>query len=340
MMAYNGVRLAISVMDYNIPTLGIPEGLNDVRGDRRRPDRAVRDGAHRRDIARTDVEPDGTDDPFATFFGFLIMGVPVAFAIGLSAVCTMVYDGLPLAVVFQRMVSGITVFSFLAIPFFIFAGELMLYGGIADRIVAFAEELGRPHPRWSRHVQRGRLHALRRRVRLGGRGHVGDGRGHDSDDEARGLRHGLRGERHDARVARRRADTDVAQHDHLLAGGGGQGIDRGADHGWHDPGADPDLCKLAAAYLVAVKRGYPAGHFPGWNAVLWCVPRRRLPACSSTVIIIGGMLSGVFTATESASVAVIYALLVTVLVYRRLTVGEFPRRPPPRRSRRPGRCCC
>jgi TRAP-type mannitol/chloroaromatic compound transport system permease large subunit len=45
------------------------------------------------------------------------------------------YEGLPLAVVFQRMTAGMNIFSFLAIPFFIFAGELMLYSGVADRIV-------------------------------------------------------------------------------------------------------------------------------------------------------------------------------------------------------------
>ncbi|MGN8554812.1 UNVERIFIED_CONTAM: TRAP transporter large permease subunit, partial [Microbacterium sp. SLM126] len=75
------------------------------------------------------------------FFGFLILGVPVAFAIGLSAVATILYEGLPLAVVFQQMTSGMNAFSFLAIPFFIFAGELMLYGGIADRIVNFAKSM-------------------------------------------------------------------------------------------------------------------------------------------------------------------------------------------------------
>ena len=78
-----------------------------------------------------------------TFLLFLILGVPVAFAIGLSAVCTILYEGLPVAVVFQRMMSGMNVFSFLAIPFFIFAGELMLYGGIADKIVALRQEPGR-----------------------------------------------------------------------------------------------------------------------------------------------------------------------------------------------------
>ena len=76
-----------------------------------------------------------------TFLLFLVIGVPVAFAIGLSAVCTILYEGLPFMVIFQRMMSGMNVFSFLAIPFFIFAGELMLYGGIAVKIVTFAKNM-------------------------------------------------------------------------------------------------------------------------------------------------------------------------------------------------------
>ena len=56
------------------------------------------------------------------FLALLILGVPVAFSIGLSAVATILYEGLPVAVVFQRMASGMNIFSFLAIPFFIFAG--------------------------------------------------------------------------------------------------------------------------------------------------------------------------------------------------------------------------
>src|SRR4051812_16657919 len=76
-----------------------------------------------------------------SFTLFLLLGVPVAFSIGLSALATLLYEGLPLEVGFQQMTSGMGIFSFLAIPFFIFAGELMLYGGVADRIVAFAKSL-------------------------------------------------------------------------------------------------------------------------------------------------------------------------------------------------------
>ena len=76
-----------------------------------------------------------------SFTLLLVLGVPVAFSIGLASVATILAAGLPVAVVFQKMVGGMQIFSFLAIPFFVFAGELMLYGGVADRIVRFANSL-------------------------------------------------------------------------------------------------------------------------------------------------------------------------------------------------------
>ncbi len=61
------------------------------------------------------------------------VGVPVAFALGMAAISAFWYEGLPLMIGFQRIVAGTSTFSLLAIPFFIFAGELMLHGGIAAR---------------------------------------------------------------------------------------------------------------------------------------------------------------------------------------------------------------
>jgi len=83
------------------------------------------------------------------------------------------------------------------------------------------------------------------------------------------------------------------------------------------------LCNLAAAYYVAVKRGYPThGNFPGWSVVLMAF-LAALPGLFVVVIILGGILSGAFTATESASIAVAWALFVTVVVYRSLTWANF-----------------
>ena len=75
------------------------------------------------------------------FGGAVVMGLPVAFAMGIAAAATFWYEGFPLLITFQRSISGISVFSLLAIPFFVFAGELMLHGGIAIRLVRFASAL-------------------------------------------------------------------------------------------------------------------------------------------------------------------------------------------------------
>jgi tripartite ATP-independent transporter DctM subunit len=68
----------------------------------------------------------------------VVIGVPVAFALAVAAIATFAYEGLPLLIGFKRIVSGVSVFSLLAIPFFIFAGELMLRGGIAARLINLA----------------------------------------------------------------------------------------------------------------------------------------------------------------------------------------------------------
>lgn len=74
-----------------------------------------------------------------SFLIFLVLGVPVSFALGIACVLTYMVEGLPIATAMQAMISGMNAFSFLAVPFFIFSGELMLHGGIADRILRFAQ---------------------------------------------------------------------------------------------------------------------------------------------------------------------------------------------------------
>ena len=75
---------------------------------------------------------------FGSFTFLLLIGTPVAFCLGASSFATIAYIGLPPVVVFQRLNSGISVFALMAIPFFIYAGELMVRGDIARRLVALA----------------------------------------------------------------------------------------------------------------------------------------------------------------------------------------------------------
>lgn len=252
-----------------------------------------------------------------SFFGFLVLGVPVAFAIGLSAIATIVYEGLPLAVVFQRMAAGMNIFSFLAIPFFIFAGELMLYGGVADRIVKFAKDM-------VGHI-RGGL-GMSNVVACTLFGGVSGSPVADVSAMGAVMIPMMKKEGYDADYA-----VNVTTHASLvgalmptshnmiiysLAAGGKVSIAALIVAGMI-PAALLTLCMLVAAYLVAIKRGYPAGTFPGWDVVLRS-GAAAIPGLFVVVIIITGILTGVFTATESAAIAVVYAILLATLLYKSL----------------------
>ena len=88
------------------------------------------------------------------------------------------------------------------------------------------------------------------------------------------------------------------------------------------PGIFTGICLMIAAYVIAVRRGYPSEAFPGFRhlAVAFVA---AFPGMMTAIIIVGGVLSGIFTATESSAIAVIYALCVTVFVYRSLTWRKF-----------------
>jgi tripartite ATP-independent transporter DctM subunit len=257
-----------------------------------------------------------------SFTLLLLLGVPVAFSIGLSSLATLLYEGLPLAVGFQQMISGMNPFSFLAIPFFIFAGEIMMYGGIAERIIQFAKSL-------AGHVRGGlgMSNVLACTLFGGVSGSpVADvsamgavlipqmkKEGYDADYAVNVTTHAslvgaLMPTSHNIIIFTLAASGKVSVAALILAG--------------IVPAVILTLCNLAAAYWVAVRRGYPAGRFPGWAIVGYSFAA-ALPGLLVVAIIIAGILSGAFTATESASVAVMWALFLAALVYRRLTREQF-----------------
>ncbi|UPJ64802.1 TRAP transporter large permease [Bradyrhizobium sp. 191] len=260
----------------------------------------------------------------ATFFGFLILGVPVAFAIGLSAICTILYEGLPVAVIFQQMMSGMNIFSFLAIPFFVFSGELMLHGGVADKIVQLAKNL-------VGHIRGGLgMSNVVACTLFGGvsGSPVADvsamgavmipmmkKEGFDTDYAVNVTTH--------ASLVGALMPTSHNMIIYALAAGGKVSIGALIAAGLL-PALVLMVCMLVAAYAVAVKRGYPAGKFPGWSEVFRSLAA-ALPGLLIVGIILAGILSGVFTATESAAVAVTYTILLTFLIYRTMTLQNFLR---------------
>ena len=253
-----------------------------------------------------------------SFTILLLLGVPVAFSIGLSSLATLLFEGMPLAVGFQQMISGMNPFSFLAIPFFIFAGEIMMYGGIADKIVNFAKSLA-GHMRGGL----GMSNVLACTLFGGVSGSpVADvsamgavlipqmkKEGYDADYAVNVTTHAslvgaLMPTSHNLIIFALAASGKVSIAALILAG--------------IVPAIVLTICNLAAAYAVAIKRGYPAGTFPGWSVVGYSFAQ-SLPGLFIVVIIIAGILSGAFTATESASVAVIWALFLATFVYKKLT---------------------
>lgn len=82
------------------------------------------------------------------------------------------------------------------------------------------------------------------------------------------------------------------------------------------------LMLFYGAKLTAVKRGYQAEKFPGWQALVYSF-LSAIPGLMTAVIIVGGVLSGVFTVTESGAFGAIYAFVVTLLVYRNITWDSF-----------------
>jgi tripartite ATP-independent transporter DctM subunit len=254
---------------------------------------------------------------FGTFVVLLLIGTPIAFCLGIASLATVLYMGLPPLIVFQRMNSGVSSFSLMAIPFFIYAGDLMVRGGIAARLVSLAA---------------GFIGHLR-----GGLGQV--------NIAASTLFGGISGSAvADAsaigglmipQMKARGYDVDYAvnvtvtaaiiallippSHNmiiYAISGGGGISIADLFTAGII-PGLLLALALAVAAWFVARRRGYPTEPFPGlanlgWRAV------QAIPGILLIAIIFGGVRSGVFTAAESSCIAVVYALLVTLLVYRGL----------------------
>ncbi|MDW3222092.1 MAG: TRAP transporter large permease [Paracoccaceae bacterium] len=250
------------------------------------------------------------------------IGAPVAFALGISAIAAFWFEGLPLMIGFQRIVSGINVFALMAIPFFIFAGELMFHGGIAMRLVRFASAA---------------VGAVR-----GGLGIVnvfssmlfgGISGSAIADISALGsiLVPVMKEKGYDADYAVNVTVTSSIagiiippSHNMIIfaiAAGGGISISKLFLAGVV-PGILMCFCLALAAYLVAVKRGYQAEQFPGWTALVMAF-FGAIPGLLTAVIIVGGVLSGVFTVTESGAFGAIYAFIVTLLVYRSITWEKF-----------------
>ncbi|WP_404402104.1 TRAP transporter large permease [Pelagibacterium halotolerans] len=259
---------------------------------------------------------------FGTFVVLLLIGTPIAFCLGIASFATVLFMGLPPVVVFQRLNSGVSIYSLLAIPFFIYAGDLMVRGGIAGRLVAFAGSLV------------GHMRGGLGQVNIAASTMFGGISGSAvADASAIG---GLmvpqmkeRGYGVDYAVNITVTSAIIAlmippSHNMII-----YSISAGGRISIADlftagviPGMMLTIALMIVAYIVAAKRGYPTEKFAGFRVVLQLL-LAAIPGLILIAIIFGGVRSGIFTATESSCIAIVYALLVTLILYRSMGWRDF-----------------
>lgn len=259
---------------------------------------------------------------FGVFAGLLAIGVPVAFALAAASLATLLLLDLPSVVLVQQVGAGIGTASLIAIPLFIFAGEIMMRGGISERLIALASSLV------------GRIRGGLGQVSILSSLFFGGVSGSAIADVS------AVGGTMIPQMVKRGYDRDFAvnvsitaalvallvppSHNLILysaAMGGGISI---ADlfAGGILPALLMTLTLMVVAYVVARRRGYGVEAFPGVRALLLRLVA-ALPGLGLVALIFVGIRAGVFTAVESAAVAVLYALLVTAVLYRQLGWREF-----------------
>ena len=256
-------------------------------------------------------------------FGFLmVVGTPIAFCLGIASFATIVYIGRPPVVVVQQLNSGVSPFTLLAIPFFIFAGDLMMRGGIAARIIAFAGSI-------VGHIRGGlgQVNVLASTLFGGISGSAvaeAAAVGGIMIPQMKARGYGADYAVNVTSMAALIALLLPPSHNMIiysLSGGGRISIADLFTAGVI-PGLLLALALMVTAYVVARKRGYPTEPFPGLAKAMQYF-LISIPGLLLIAIIFGGVRSGIFTATESSCIAVIYAFLVTLLVYRTMSWSTF-----------------
>lgn len=248
------------------------------------------------------------------FLLLLLFGMPIALAMVVASIVATIQLDLPLSMLAQRMVAGVNSFPLLAIPFFIMAGEIMNVGGISKRLVAFSDAIiGR--------VRGGlAIGNVSTSMLFGG---ISGSALADASSIGSILIPMMKKKGYDV-------DYAVA----VTVSGATQGIVIPPSHNMIIyslvaggvsisslflagiiPGIMLGLSIMITAYIIAVKRNYPAEPANSMRRIL-VAAREAVPGLMTGVIIIGGIMTGVFTVTESAGIATAYAFIISFGFYR------------------------
>jgi tripartite ATP-independent transporter DctM subunit len=260
---------------------------------------------------------------FTFFFILLFINLPVAFAIGFSSMVALnFYVDLPFSAIVTRMYSGVDSFTLLAIPFFIAAGEIMNESGITDKIVSFSKNL-------VGHIK-------------GGLAHVSivssmffSGISGSATADASAL-----GSMLIPAMKKSGIDTDFAVAVSASSSAIGPIIPPSILFVIYGSIANVSIAKLflggvipglligfglmLVTYFYAKKRGYPSEKRSSLKKLFRSF-LDSIIALMMPVIILGGIFGGIFTATEAGVVAVFYAIIVGVFIYKKINFSDLGR---------------
>ena len=259
-----------------------------------------------------------------SFIFLLAIKTPISFALLTSSVLTSLYLQLPLMSTMVQLVKGIHSFSLMAIPFFILAGEIMGQGGISKRIIAFTNVLV------------GRVRGGLAQVNILASTFFGGISGSaiaDVSSIGAMMIPMMKDSGYDADYSVDVTITSACQgliippsHNMIIFAVSAGGLSVGKLFlGGMVPGVTLGIALMIVSYVIEVKRNYPKGKKISLREALK-VTADAILGLMTAIIIIGGVIGGVFTATESAAIACLYAFIITFFVYREIplrTIGKI-----------------
>ncbi len=256
----------------------------------------------------------------------LIAGVPIAIALGVSSICailpTLNFEATVVTGA-QRIFSGISVFSLLAIPFFILAGNIMNKGGIAVRLINLAKLVtGRtPGALAQTNVVANMLFGAISGSGTAAASAMGSIIGPIEKDEGYDPNFSAAANIATAPTGLLIPPSNVMITFSLVSGGTSVAALFMAGY---IPGILWGLACMAVIYFMAKKRGYRSKvKFTGKEALTVLV--QAIPCLLLIIIVIGGIIFGIFTATEGSVVAVVYSLVLSLVFYKSIKISEIPK---------------
>ncbi len=251
-----------------------------------------------------------------SFLVMILLRFPIAYAVGISTVLCLISMGQSLVSVPQMMVKGVWSFSLMAVPFFITMGVLMGSGGISDKLIALANSL----VGW----MRGGL-AQVNVVASYFFGGISGSAAADTASLGSILIPMMVDEGYDADFSTAVTITSSCEgllvppsHNMVIYATTAGGVSVGALFmAGYLPGALLAVSLMVGSYVLSVKRNYPKGDRFSIKRFLIQLGK-SIWALLAVLIVVIGVVGGVFTATESAAIAVVYSLIVSVFVYKGL----------------------